>query len=374
VLGHIKENAGQKPENPLQFKLPMLFYTPLRYPGGKRRLAPTIMRLLEVNDLKNVHYAEPYAGGSAIGLSLLFEEYASTIHINDLSRPVYAFWYSILNHTEDFCRRIEKIKVTMREWRRQRRVYGRRETADFSELGFAAFFLNRTNRSGVIDGGVIGGQKQTGAWGIDARFSKDELIRRIRKIGRYKNRIFIYQQDALDFSRNVIPALGANTFTFYDPPYIDPGKGRLYLNEYKLEDHRRLALHIAEIDGPWVVTYDYPAIAANLYPTYRRIVYGLSYSAQDRRKGKEVMFLSHNLRVPESWTGRVINMEHERSGHPVYGRMSNVKPHAEMETGERAANRFTAALKTVLSVPKSNIPNPFKKPKQKRKKPDAKKR
>jgi len=352
----------------------MLYHTPLRYPGGKRRLAPTVMRLLEVNNLRNVHYAEPYAGGAAIGLALLFEEYASTIHINDLSRPVYAFWYAILNHTEDFCRRIEKVHVTMREWRRQRKVYARLETSDFSELGFAAFFLNRTNRSGVIAGGVIGGQKQTGAWGIDARFNKDELIRRIRKIGRYKNRILIYQQDALDFSSKLIPTLGTNTFTFYDPPYINPGKGKLYLNEYQLADHRRLALHIAELDRPWVVTYDYPAIAANLYPTYRRIVYGLSYSAQDRRSGKEVMFLSHNLRVNEQWSGRVINMERKRSEHPVYGRMRNVKPHPEMETGERAANRFETALKSVLSVTKSDVPNPFKKAKKKRKKPDARKR
>lgn len=262
----------------------------------------------------------------------------------------------------------------MTEWRRQRTVYAHRDTAELDDLGFAAFFLNRTNRSGVIAGGVIGGQKQTGAWGIDARFRKDELIRRIRKIGRYKNRIFIYQQDALRFSSNVIPTLGANTFTFYDPPYIDPGKGGLYLNEYKMADHRRLALHIAELNRPWIVTYDFPAIAANLFPTHRRIVYGLSYSAQDRKNGREVMFLSDNLRIPDEWANaRAFNLQRESTGHPVYGRMSNVKPHPEMETGQRAADRFAAALKTVLSVPKSAVPNPFKRSKRKTKKSGARK-
>lgn len=306
----------------------MQFYTPLRYPGGKRRLAPAVMRLLDETELRNVHYAEPYCGGAAVALALLFEEYASTVHINDLSRPVYAFWYSAVNHTDSFCRRIGKVRVTMAEWRRQRAVYDQRDTADLEELGFAAFFLNRTNRSGVIAGGVIGGKKQTGEWGIDARFSKGDLIRRIRKVGRYKNRIFLYQQDALNFSGTVIPSLGSNTFTFYDPPYIDNGNGSLYLNEYKMDDHQKLALHIAHVNRPWIATYDFPAITANLFPTHRRIVYGLSYSAQDRKKGKEVMFLSDTLRIPAEWSkARAFNMQEERTHYPVYGRLGNMKLH-----------------------------------------------
>src|SRR5579871_5548241 len=133
----------------------MPYYTPLRYPGGKRRLAPFVMRLLAENGMKNINYAEPYAGGAAVALALLLEEYASTIHINDLSRPVYAFWNSVINETSELCRRIERVKLSMAEWRRQRAIYENRETADLSELGFAALFLNRTNRSGIIGGGVI---------------------------------------------------------------------------------------------------------------------------------------------------------------------------------------------------------------------------
>ena len=69
----------------------------------------------------------------------------------------------------------------MAEWRQQREVYGRRETADLDELGFATLFLNRTNRSGIIGGGVIGGKQQHGAWGLDARFTKSDLVQRIKK-------------------------------------------------------------------------------------------------------------------------------------------------------------------------------------------------
>src|SRR4051812_20920223 len=112
----------------------MPYYTPLRYPGGKRRLSKIVMRLLEANGFKDVEYVEPYAGGCAIGLALLMEEYASIIHVNDLSRPVYAFWHTVLNDNSDLCKRIRTTKVTMREWHRQRLIYEDRACANLGEL------------------------------------------------------------------------------------------------------------------------------------------------------------------------------------------------------------------------------------------------
>lgn len=259
---------------------------------------PFVTRLLEENGLVDVEYAEPYAGGASVALTLLFEEYAARIHINDLSRAVYAFWHSVLNEPERLCHRIEQTEITMEEWHRQREVYRARETADLLDLGFATFFLNRTNRSGIISGGVIGGQKQNGAWGIAARFGKSELIQRIRKIARYRNRICLHQMDALDFTVSIAPTLKGNTFLFYDPPYIETENRCLYLDNYSVEDHRTLAERIVQLEHPWIVIYDHAAVQYELYRTQRRMMYGLAYTAQDRYQGREVVFFSDRLWLP----------------------------------------------------------------------------
>lgn len=350
----------------------MPYYTPFRYPGGKRRLATVVMSLLEGNDLKDVQYAEPFAGGASIAFALLFDEYAADVHINDLSRPVYAFWHTVLNHTKALCERIEDTKITMDEWQRQQTVYENQVVANLFDLGFAALFLNRTNRSGVISGGVIGGKKQDGAWHLDARFNKNELTQRIARIGRYRTRINLYQMDGLEFTRKIVPQIGHSSFVFYDPPYIEKGED-LYLNDYELKDHRLLAETVTQLDCPWVVTYDYDAaIRHRLYCSHRRLVYKLPYSAQTRYGGKEAMFISEHLTLPDTWIpSNPVPMTAPHSEHPLYGILENVKikprPHPKVEEGPAAADRFLYALKTVVTVSKSAVPSPFKKSSKKTK-------
>ncbi|MYA19723.1 MAG: DNA adenine methylase [Chloroflexi bacterium] len=305
----------------------MPFYTPLRYPGGKRRLAHPVARLIETNHLVDVEYVEPYAGGASIALALLFNEYVSKIHINDLSRPVFAFWSSVLDATEALCQRVEATPVTAAEWKRQREIYLRSDDADLFDLGFATFFLNRTNRSGILSGRMIGGMNQTGRWKLDARFSKRELTRRIRKIGRYRTRIAVSQEDAASFIGSLSPVVGPNALFFVDPPYIDAGEN-LYLNDYSLDDHRQLERQIAELDNHWIVTYDYDAAARHrLHHDRTRVSFALSYSAQHRRLGREAMFLSDSLRLPPEWQDAAeVSIGPPGSKYPVMARVEAIGP------------------------------------------------
>lgn len=315
----------------------MPYYTPLRYPGGKRRLVAAVAQLLDANGITDAEYVEPYAGGAAVGLALLFEEKASRIHINDLNPAVHAFWHAALHETEGLVNRIQNTRVSMTEWKRQRAVY-LSKTAKTLDLGFAAFFLNRTNRSGIIGGGVIGGKKQTGEWGIDARYNKEDLIQRIQKVGRYRSRIQLANMDALDFVKQVLPRLGDRAFTFFDPPYIENGED-LYLNLYQLEDHRRLATEIAKLPGYWMVTYDHAAARERLYPGHRRITYDLPYSAQSRYQGKEVLFLSPKTKIPPEWKMSVdrVSLTHVGSRHPLVGRLELVRPNRTKQGVSRRA-------------------------------------
>lgn len=283
------------------------YYSPLRYPGGKRKLATVIQSVFEANGFSGRHYIEPYCGGAAVALAVLFSEHAQHVHINDLSRSVFAFWFTVLRKPEELCSWINTVPVTMDEWHRQREIQDQEEAPLF-ELACATFFLNRTNRSGILKGGVIGGKDQRGNWKLDARFNRKELIKRVQRIARYRDRISLYNLDANVFLRDVHPCLPPS-LTYLDPPYFSKGDG-LYRNYYTGTDHRSIAKRILQLGHAWIVTYDYAPEIMNLYRTCHSYRYSLSYSAQRRFRGQEVMFLSKDLRLPlvERSQGKV----HER--------------------------------------------------------------
>ncbi|MBI5178149.1 MAG: DNA adenine methylase [Nitrospinae bacterium] len=273
-------------------------YTPLRYPGGKSRLANFIKLIIRTNRLGDVHYVEPYAGGGGLALSLLFHGYARAIYLNDINKAIYAFWFSAKNHSDDLCKRIDQVKVTMKEWEKQQQVFRNAGSHTLQDLGFAALFLNRTNRSGILSGGVIGGKGQTGKWKIDARFNKATLKEKIRTIARYKQRIHLYNLDAFEFIKDVIPSIRKNGLVYLDPPYFVKGQD-LYENFYNAEDHVTLATLVREhISHPWVISYDNAPTIRKLYSGFHRITYGIPYCAGEHYEGSELMCFSPGLRVP----------------------------------------------------------------------------
>lgn len=273
--------------------------TPLRYPGGKQRLAPFINEVLVANDADRWNYVEAYAGGAGVGMELLLEDRVKRVHLNDCSRPIYAFWRAILDHPEAFCRRISRAALTLDAWRKHRDVVRAQAEHDVLDLGFSTFFLNRCNRSGVLTGGVIGGLQQQGEWLIDARFPRQELIRRIETIATRAHRVTVTNLDAEVFLSTKVAKMPAQTLVYCDPPYFSRAK-RLYLDTYDTTDHARLATAIQKVKQPWMVSYDsHPTIAA-LYQRRRRFTYRLSYSAISAYAGRELFIFSDRLKIPET--------------------------------------------------------------------------
>lgn len=204
------------------------YSTPLRYPGGKQRLAPFIAEILKANAAAGWNYAEPYAGGAGVAIELLLRGAVGRIYLTDSSRPIYAFWKAMLTDPEGLCRRIARASLTLDAWRKHREIVRNHLDHDIADVGFSTFILNRCNHSGVLTAGVIGGVEQQGEWRVDAGFPRNELIKRIEVIADLSSKISVFNMDAEAFIEKKVNALPATTIAYCDPPYLTRAK-RLYL-------------------------------------------------------------------------------------------------------------------------------------------------
>lgn len=274
-------------------------YSPLRYPGGKSRLTNFVKLVIKQNGLKGGVYAEPFAGGSAVALGLLFDKYVERVLINDIDPSIYAFWFSVLYHHEELCALIANTPVTIEEWQKQKAIFSLQDDSSIIELGFSTFFLNRTNRSGILKAGVIGGLRQTGNWKIDARYNKDSLIKKIERISSHRKQITLTKLDARKFIVKHVSKLPENSLIYIDPPYFHKGQG-LYLNALEPDDHILIAHSILNnIKVPWIVSYDNTPQISSLYSECEQATYSLSYSAANHYEGSEIIIYSDGLSIPE---------------------------------------------------------------------------
>jgi DNA adenine methylase len=279
-------------------------HSPLRYPGGKQILGRIVAHLIRLNGASGGTYIEPYAGGAGIALGLLFGEHVDRVLINDADLCIYSFWKAVLEDTERFVTLLRECPTTIEEWAKQRHVYQHAKRHSTLRVGFATFYLNRCNRSGIIaTGGPIGGQDQAGKWKIDARFNRVELERRIRKIAEYRDRITLSNLDAIDFLDRHVVTMNPRQrpFVYLDPPYYEKGRD-LYLSYYSHEDHATLAKYIAQQQQfPWILSYDNAPEIAALYAGFRQVRFSLDYSARERREGREIMIFRADMAFPRSW-------------------------------------------------------------------------
>lgn len=273
-------------------------YSPLRYPGGKGKLARFVADVVRENGLSDGLYVEPYAGGAAVAWELLLTGTVRKVAVNDLSLPIYTFWKCVLDRTDELVALINDTPVNVATRDRQKAIFTAAESADELELAFATFFLNRTNRSGILNGGMIGGRDQTGKWKLDARYNKPDLIERIERIARARRRISLTRLDAVEFLKTYAPSWGRKTLVYLDPPYFEKGPD-LYYNFYKHDDHAGVAQAVHQLRNvSWIVSYDDAQPIHGLYDAASWLQYTIGYSARGRVRGREAMFVSAGLTVP----------------------------------------------------------------------------
>ena len=275
-------------------------YSPLRYPGGKSKISSLIYLIIQNAGNNCRTYIEPFAGGAGVALSLLLEDKVENIVINDYDKAIYSFWRAIKEDTAALLHLIEATPLSVDEWRKQKAIYTYQNHKYSVELGFAAFYLNRTNRSGVLNGGPIGGLTQSGNYLIDARFNRAELIERIERIAERKKDISIYNKEVRSFIASILPRYQESAFVYFDPPYYKKGH-ELYKNFFKPSDHEDIANSIMQnVQCDWIVTYDDVHQIEALYQQYpmRRMV--LRYSvASTSAFGSEIIVFKDAKHCPD---------------------------------------------------------------------------
>ena len=271
--------------------------SPLRYPGGKYRLADFISLVIQNLNIEDCTYVEPFAGGAGVALSLLLNGTVNRIVINDYDKAIYSFWRAVKQEPSSLIDLIRATPITVEEWHKQKEIYSSSTTYSL-ELAFATLFLNRTNRSGILNAGPIGGYTQDSNWKIDVRFDKEAIIEKIEAIAKVRNRISVYNKDIISLLRNYAPSFDGNVFYYFDPPYFNKGQ-KLYKNYFTPRDHQRICSVIAdEINAPWIITYDDVPQIAEMYAQYVMRHFDLTYSAANKGKAAELMIFSDAQSCP----------------------------------------------------------------------------
>ena len=287
-----------------------MYYSPLRYPGGKGKLASFMEYMIDQLGHQGGTYIEPFAGGAGIAMELLLRNVVSRIVINDYDKAVWSFWKAILTETDRFVEEIRTVPLTVDEWQKQHEILVTQNDKYSFELGFAAFYLNRTNRSGIIKGGVIGGQEQAKDWKMDVRFKREELVTRIQRIAARKKDIKLYNKDVNSFIKNYVPLYEENALIYFYPPYFRKGQ-QLYMNFFNYKDHVRIEQEIREhVNCDWIITYDYEPQIEEIYHNYNLRLYDLNYSVSTKRKANELMIFKDGIFIPsdEELNSKKINI------------------------------------------------------------------
>ncbi len=279
----------------------MKHVSPLRYPGGKTGLAKFLSEVITENNLCECIYFEPYAGGAGAALTLLAEGFVSEVHLNDADIRIYAFWRAVLDDSERFINKIFETPLTIEEWKKQNKICTDPSQYSPFDIGFATFYMNRCNRSGILTGsGPIGGYEQKGRWRMDVRFNRETLAGRILELNKKREIIHIFNKDAVDFLKEKLQIVHGKYqgFIYLDPPYVSKGQ-RLYMNSYEEKDHKVLAKYIlAQQALPWLMSYDDVDLVRKLYSKCKISLLPVRYALQSKRSAQELIISPKSVVLP----------------------------------------------------------------------------
>lgn len=269
--------------------------SPLRYPGGKAKLSRFMALFIVSNKLDGCTLIEPFCGGAGGTLPLLISGLIDKLVLNDLNPCIASFWRCLVKDTDSLISLIQSEAVNLEAWHHWRNIYHNHEGHTDLEKGFSAFFLNRTNRSGMLHAGPIGGRIQSHEnYTIDCRFNKETLIKRIELIAQFANKIKVTENDAcISLNRRT-----EDEFIYADPPYVQEGRNIYNKFSFTEKDHTRFSRKIMRSKAHWLLSYDNHPLIHQLYSSSGMNIIELSYAINKARIGRELLIASANSRQP----------------------------------------------------------------------------
>ena len=241
--------------------------SPLRYPGGKRRLAGYVAAAIRLNKLRPKLFVEPFAGGASVALQLLNDGLVERIALGEKDPLLAGFWKTVFNDHEWLIRNLRATEPTLANWDRLKN----REHRDDRSRALACVFLNRTSFSGIIapGGGPLGGRAQTSPYTIGCRYAADAVARRITQAARLADRVLFVNRGDWQHTLRRVKARGYGrdeVLYYFDPPFYYKAD-KLYRFFFDDTDHRRLRDALGALGQPWVLSYD---AAGPIIELYRR--------------------------------------------------------------------------------------------------------
>jgi DNA adenine methylase len=247
--------------------------SPLRYPGGKSKLAHYLYSQMQGQDKKT--FVETHAGGASVGLALLDAKAVKKLILNDIDFGIYALFKTIKDNPQPLIDRVMGFRPNHEDFFSARQtILDGYKGCDLLEAAWLLLRVNRLAYSGICKANPLGGKNGSRKMLVQ-RWKPENLCKRIRRIHEMGDNIEIYNIDACELIEEMY--WDENAVLFIDPPYFRKGK-QLYVNYYEREDHLELSWLLDTLYQGFpcadiILTYDNDEFIEQLYmhPVVKKI-------------------------------------------------------------------------------------------------------
>jgi DNA adenine methylase len=256
--------------------------TPLRYPGGKSRVAAM---LIEKFPTSIAEFREPFLGGASVAL-LFSQKYPDIpVWVNDKYEYLYNFWVTLQESGDELSDILVGIKEdnSTEEKAKELFISAKEEISEADSFRQAVLFwiLNKCSYSGLTENSSFSPQAS------NQNFTT-RGARHLKAVSEVIQHWHITNYDYSDLLMDPGEDDG-EAFCFLDPPY----KISTYLYGTNAEMHKGFNhQHFAEVcaasPNRWMVTYNNDNEIKEMFPNFHqeefRITYGMKHRADNKLK------------------------------------------------------------------------------------------